>query len=384
MTQKINKHLSLAVLSIVVVTLLSAQLRPARAQSESTFRSGLQRYFQEDYEEARKILKKAVDVDRGNVRYRFFLGNTYMKLDQVDSAIRTYKQVLKIEPGHQTARRRLANIYLDQKRWSPAIRHFKTLVKNMPDDFQLHYNLGRAYFERDELKKAQDHFLKAREIKPRSADSHFYYGRILMKREEYLNASSRFGRAIELDPNEGKYYFYKALANFREQDYLNSSDQGWKSGRNFEKALELGYDSPRAHFMRANSLLNRGLYYLKNNRDKDGYKLLKESITEYRTILASDWKASNAFHNMGVAYYKIGKLELARQAVEKAVMTEPTIPFFHDTLGEIYFQLGEFGKSIESWNLAQELDSSYDAHPFEPLIFNRSIADKKEEARIRR
>jgi tetratricopeptide (TPR) repeat protein len=205
-----------------------------------------------------------------------------------------------------------------------------------------------------------------------------------MKNGEYLNASSRFGRAIELDSSQGRYYFYRGLANFRSEDYRSTNDQSWTSAADFKRGIEEGFDSPRTRFMYANSLLNRGLFYADRDRTEESVKTLKRSVRQYRKVLAADWEASNAFHNMGVAYLEIGKLDLAKEAVKKAILTETSTPFFHDTLGEIYFQLGRFDKAIESWNLAQELDSSYERHPFEPLKFERSLESRIEEAQLRR
>jgi tetratricopeptide (TPR) repeat protein len=205
-----------------------------------------------------------------------------------------------------------------------------------------------------------------------------------MNDEEYLNAASRLTRAIELDSSKGLYYYYRGLARFREEDYLSSNDNSWRSANDFEKAIQRGRDSARTRFMYGNSLLNRGLHYQQNDNLERAIKLFKESIKQYRRVLVSDWNASNAYHNMGVAYLAIGKLNLAKKAVEKAILSEPDVSFFHDTLGEIYYQLGNFKKAIESWNLARELDPDYENHPFEPLLFNRSIEQRLQEAKLRR
>lgn len=366
-----------------LVAFLLVSLLPATAEN-GNFQEALQHYFQEDYERARDVFTKAARNDTGSARVQFFLGNTLNRLGDTTGAVKQFRKTLSLRPGHQSARRKLAEILFEAERWPRAIEEYRYLVERNPETFQFHYRLGLALFRTGKLTKAKERFLRSKRLNPESAEAHYYLGRILMKNREFLNAASRFSRALELDPSQGRYYFQRGLAHFREEDYRNRNDNNWTSASDFKKAIEEGFDSPKTVFMYANSLLNRGLYYHEHDRQTEGVKLLKRSIRQYRRVLATDWKASNAFHNMGVAYLVIGKLDHARQSVEKAILTEPSTLFFHDTLGEIYFQLGRFNKAIESWNLAQELDSDYETHPFEPMIMERSIESRIEESKLRR
>lgn len=363
--------------------LLLVSVFPATAQ-EADFQEGLQYYFQENYERARDVFREAARSDTGSARVQFFLGNTLKRLGDTTGAVDQFRRTLSIREGHQSARRKLAEILFESERWSGAIEEYRYLVERNPETFDFHYRLGIALFETDQPQDAKERFLRAKRLDPESADAHYYLGRILMKNREFLNAASRFSRAIELDPSQGRYYFRRGLAHFREEDYRSRDDDNWSSAGDFERAIEEGFDSPKTVFMYANSLLNRGLYYHENDRAPEGVKLLKRSIRQYRKVLATDWEASNAFHNMGVAYLVIGKLDHAREAVEKAILTEPSTPFFHDTLGEVYFRLGRFNKALESWELAQELDSDYGTHPFEPMVMERSIDSRIEESKLRR
>lgn len=363
--------------------LLGGSMLPAVAQ-EGSFQEGLQYYFQENYDRARDAFEAAARRDTDSARVQFFLGNTLKRLGDSTAAVEQFRRTLSIKPGHQSARRKLAEILYESKRWSEAIEEYRYLVERNPETFDFHYRLGIALFETDQLGRAKERLLRAKRLDPESADAHYYLGRILMRNREFLSAASRFSRAIELDPSQARYYFQRGLAHFREEDYRSRDDDNWSSASDFKRAIEEGFDSPKTVFMYANSLLNRGVYYHENDRQTEGVKLLKRSIRQYRKVLATDWKASNAFHNMGIAYLVIGKLDHAREAVEKAILTEPSTPFFHDTLGEIYFQLGRFNKAIESWNLAKELDSNYETHPFEPLIMQRSMESRIKESKLRR
>jgi len=289
-----------------------------------------------------------------------------------------------LDTGHETARRRLGDLYYEKEKWSRASRQYRRIISAGESNINVEFRLARSLFKQGKLDEAKRYFLSVRRKDPQRADVYFYLGRILLNNDEVLNAVSRFDRAIELDNSPGKYYFYRALANFRQEDYMSESPDGWKSATDFQRALDRGYESPRTHFMLGNSLLNRGLVLLKRNQDDRGIDRLKKSIRQFRQVLAGDWNASNAYHNMGVAYLGIGKLEMARKSVEQAILMEPTVPFFHDTLGLVYYRQGEFGKAIDSWQLVKELDSDYDGSPFQDLLGMGTIEEKIKEARIRR
>ncbi|MFB6226695.1 MAG: tetratricopeptide repeat protein [bacterium] len=372
---------------LAVVLLLMALLLPvvpSRAQQNKNFQRGLQQYIKKNFAEAREHFERAIKNDSTVVKHRFFLGNTTRRLGDTLAAIRQYKRVLQLDTGHSSARKKMAEIYFSSKNWKKAQKHYARLAEANPGNFSYRFRLGISQFKRGKIDKAKGTMLKARELDPKSGPAHFYLGRILMKRGEYLNAASRFNRAIELKPSLGRYQFYRALAYFREQDYMSRSDEAWRSAEGFKKAIERDFATPKTRFMYGNSLLNRGLYYLENDRVEEGVGLLKKSIRQFRRVVVTDWKASNAFHNMGVAYLGIGKLDLAKRAVENGIMSEPSVPFFHDTLGEIFFRLGEFDKALESWELVKELDSDYSSHPFEPLYFERSIEERIKGAKLRR
>jgi tetratricopeptide (TPR) repeat protein len=373
---------------LVLVVLLSMATTALQAQQSQgdhpDFTAGLQAYFQGNYSNALNGFKKAVDARPDNARYHFFLGNTYKRLNRDTMAIRTYESVLEKDTSHRTARRRLADLYYNRGTWSKSARHYRSLMGDTDVSEDVVFRLARSLFEQDEFDRAKSHFLRVRDRSPRRADVYYNLGRILLEEGEFYNAISRLNRAVELNDSRGEYYFYRGLAYFRQEDYLSESTSDWKSASDFQRAIDLGHRDPRTNFMLGNSLLNRGLYLMREDRDEKGINLLKKSIRQYRQVLAGEFNASNAYHNMGVAYLGIGKLEMARKSIEQAILIEPTIPFFHDSLGDVYFEQGEFQEAIESWQLVQELDPDYDGSPFRKLLQSGTISEKINRAKIRR
>ncbi|MFP4686752.1 MAG: tetratricopeptide repeat protein [bacterium] len=380
MKKKAMKHSFLAVILVIGVFVFT--LNPVLG--EDLFQEGLRYYFRGELQEAQENFTQAVEDQPENARYLFFLGNTFYRLDQFSDAEEAYRRVMELDSNYTPARKRLAELYIEQENWKEAEKQFEKLLEEEPQDFEHRLNLGIILFQTEKFDRARDQLLKAREIQPGEPEVHFYLGRIALQRREYLSAVSRLQRAIELNPSAGIYYFYRGLARFHNEDYLSQNDADWNSASDFRRALDMGADSPRSRFMLANSFLNRGLFSLRENNLERGVDQLRSAVEEYRKVLSGDWSASNAYHNMGVAYLGIGNLELARRAVEEAVAEEPTTPFFHDTLGEIYFRQGKFNEALEAWNLVIELEPDYKENPFADLLELRSLSDRRREARIRK
>ena len=379
-----NSRIFLNIVSVCLLLLMSSPPLSAQTSNDSSFKTGLQEYFRGNYEAARDHFQTAVENHPDHTRYRFFLANTFHRLGEDTHAVGGYRAVLEQDEDHDSARERLANLYYEKQQWSRAIPLYQTLLKGTTNDPQIRFRLARSLFEDGQLDRSQTQFLQVRQQDPDRARVFYYLGRILLRNDEYLNAGSRFERAIQLDDSPGEFYFYRALAFFRQEDYLSDNTDGWKSADDFERAIERGYDDNQTYFMLGNSLLNRGLYLVRENRTNRGIDLLKKAIRQYQRVLTGEWKASNAYHNMGVAYLEIGKLELARKAVEQAILIEPTVAFFHDTLGDIYFRMGEFARALDAWQLVGELEPEYDGNPFAPLRETDPLEDKIQEARVRR
>jgi len=347
-------------------------------------KGGLQFYYRGNLIEALEEFQAVIEEDSTNPRAYFFLGNTYRRLEDYNSAQRAYQLALEIDPGYGTVKQRLAELSFNQENWETAAELYQTLIEEEPDKFEYRFCLGVSLFKTNKLSQALEQLEQALEIEPHSARGYYYLGRLNFKRQNFSEAENYFERAIEIAPSEGKYYFYRGLTHFRREDLLSEEYTNWQSARDFREAIELGYDNPRSRFMLGNFLLKRGLFSLKQDANERGIKNLRDAISHYRKVLMNDWKASNAYHNMGVAYLGIGEYRLARRAIGEALEIEPTVPFFHDTYGVICFRLGEFNRALSAWSQVWELDSDYEKNPFGEPLELKSLSKRIQKARLRR
>lgn len=72
---------------------------------------------------------------------------------------------------------------------------------------------------------------------------------------------------------------------------------------------------------------------------------------------AIELKPDNGFilDSLGWVYFRMGELEKARTALERAIVLEPEDPYIHEHLGDIYQESGQKGKARDAWYKARGL-----------------------------
>ncbi len=376
------KRLLYALTVLFIILGLTVGEAPARSAGEY-FQEGLRSYYRENFDRARIFFQRAVNEEPDNPRHHFFLGNVFARLNRKEQAELAYRKALDLEPGYTTARRRLAFLYFDNRQWSEAAEQFQRLLRESPREYEYRFHHAVSLFEMEELDLARDEFFRARELRRDAAETHYYLGRISLLREEYTTAVNRFTRALDYDGSQGRYYFYRGLAYFRQEDYRRPPEE-WQSNEDFQRAIDLNYDTARTRFLLGNSLMCRGLFLLQQERSQEAIDFLQQSIRQFRRVLINDPEASNAYHNLGVAYLGIGKLDLAASALREAIELEPEIAFFQDSLGLVYYRRGDFSRALSTWSFVREIDPDYSRHPLGDLLDIEALDLRKREARIRR
>ncbi len=381
------KHIKEFSLSFIVpltllAILLSVLVAPAVFAYAEQFREGLRYYYREQFEPARDYFERAVELAPSEPRHHFFLGNVYQRLDQLEQAELSYREALEQEADYITARRRLAFLYFDNGHWQQANREFERLIEQTPEEFEYRHNHAVTLYKMGEIEDAREEFYQAREIRPDDSEVHYYLGRISLDRGEYVNAISRLSRSIRSKSGDGRYHFHRGLAYFRQEDYL-APEKEVLSVPDFRRAIEYNYDKERSRFLLGNSLLCWGLRFVRDSQTQEGIDYLRETVGLFRSVLVVDPEASNAYHNLGMAYLGIGKLELAVEALKEAVEIEPEVAFFHDSLGLAHFRRGEFSRAVASWAFVTEINPDYIEHPMHELLDIDQFERRRQEARIR-
>jgi Tfp pilus assembly protein PilF len=152
--------------------------------------------------------------------------------------------------------------------------------------------------------------------------------------------------------------------------------------RAFERAIAMKADSAQAHFYLGAQLeqLNRkpearwelrrtieldpnhadALNYL-GYMDAESGTNLSEAKTLIERALALDPENGAYLDSLGWVYYKLGDLDAAIRYLERAATLVGDDPVVLDHLGEAYFKHGNVEKAQATWQKALELDQDVEA-----------------------
>lgn len=149
---------------------------------------------------------------------------------------------------------------------------------------------------------------------PESSSLHYLAGLIEFQKKDYSKSQGHFTQAIERDPNNASLYFYRALV-LEKMGLFESME------RDLEDAIRLNPESP------------------------------------------------NQYNFLGYVYAEKGiQLEKAKELIAKAVSLEPDNGAYQDSLGWVYFKLGELDEASLHLKLAEIITESRNQE--DPVIYD--------------
>ncbi len=259
-----------------------------------------------NYSKAEKELLKAIEIESDNIRKAIAysnLGYVYLKVKEIDNAIRVLKKAVELDPSLMLA----------------------------------HKNLGSVYFKKEMYKKAIEQFKKTIDISPAEASrvntvlatAYMGLGNSFLSKGDYDESIRCYKKAVEISTKQ-----IKKVSSSNSAEVLNTT-----------KFLGIAY-----------MWLGQCYVVYKGNYD-DGIQYYNKSIE----ILPDEPVAY-----VGLLSVYLGKesweevISLAETALErKSEKIREKEAIFYFYIGQAYFYKGEMDKSITSYNKAIRKDSSF-------------------------
>ena len=185
--------------------------QPAQLEnlSNNALSNGINLYIKEDYEGAVKEFKRSIGLSP-NSEYSSeastYMANAYIKLDDMDQAIKTYQAAVKLNPLDDALHIKLGNFYFAEKKYQEAEQEYSEAVKINPDAVN-YYSLGQAHLATGRLGDAENVFNKVKILAPENTNGAYGLGLVRSKQGRFDDAVRFFEEAIRK-----KHDFYDAYA----------------------------------------------------------------------------------------------------------------------------------------------------------------------------
>ena len=257
----------------------------AAATQEKTakrrFDRGRFEYEDENYEDAIKYLEEAIQLDPKQIDYRFYLGLSYEKLDQLKKSVAVYEEILRMDPEDARTLLQLSSVKSRQGKVKEGLRLLDRAASLAPDDPNIRFNLGIMQLKaglRDEAAKSFDWVIEtSAELRQPAL---YHLGLAYFEEQRYEKSRKAMSQAIELDPTSP--YGKNARYFLEQMDQMIRARSPWY----ILGALSGNYDSN----VTLEPLEGLGLVGPAPAQDKEDFFTYFRVEGGYRPILREEWE----------------------------------------------------------------------------------------------
>lgn len=319
------------------------------------------------YEEAEKAFinfvsrhKNIAEKDYEAAAYAY-LGDTQRQLGEVKNAEDSYRHSLQIKQ-HSQAYLGLGDLYFQNQDFLKAADNYKKGIEFEPNrlsNIDRYYSLGLSYFFAGDESKAYSSFKSCQSAF--SANKELIMSALDSDEDDIKNDAAKFiQRAMMSDlwmartasnPSVALTH-YNAIASippvkaeFNTRDYLMMANAYEMLGHK-DKSIETIEEASNLFPEDVDIMFAKSL--LMNDNDAQRIDLLKRLLSfEYKSKPEIfDW--GTVYNNLAWTYCCLKRYDEGLPYAEKAIIRNPEHGYIWETIGELYFNTGNYLKCIES------------------------------------
>ena len=276
--------------------------------------------------EAIKECQKLVNQNPENAKARQFLTELLLGEKKIEMALNEFEEAKKLGKNPLDLQFKVALIKLQQRDFKGAESELNLILTQKPDYDEARYYLATAYASQDKLDAA------VAQLKIVSVKNDLYkkargFAAFLLRQEfRYSEALVLIKEAVKKYPNDLEILGYKTSIE-RESGDLGSAIETLRKISSLEPQNE-------------QHLFNLGVAL-------DEAKKRTEALTVIEKVIEKNPQHANALNFLGYTFAEEGRdLPRAEELVLRALEIEKDNGFFLDSLGWVYFQMGQFEKAL--------------------------------------
>ncbi|MFA6026105.1 MAG: tetratricopeptide repeat protein, partial [Ignavibacteriaceae bacterium] len=300
-------------------------------------------YFQNSFKDSTllpiaKKLFMTIDKDTTDWQVKLHLG-AIATVEKNDSlATSYYNIVIELAPWHPEGWIRLGGLYFDNKKYCETVKILSTAIIKFPEDFTINLLLGVAFAQLNDHDSAKIYLSKAVELNGNDINALSSYGYTLSQLKENDKAVSIINKAIKLDP-----------ANVDLLGTLGLIYDGQEAWTECDSVYSLALkNSPD------NALINNNYAYSLSKRAVR----LDEALAMAKIAITAEPKNSSYLDTIGWVYFQLGDYENAKKYIEEALQAGGEKAVILEHFGDVLFKLGKKEEAISTWKKAFELDNT--------------------------
>jgi tetratricopeptide (TPR) repeat protein len=231
---------------------------------------------------------------------------------------------------------KLCGSLFDNRKYREAVIITTEALKKYPGEFALNIIMGLALGQNENYAEAKSYLKKAIEISPNDINALSAYGFTLNQLKEVDESIVYTKKAIQLDPTNVNLLGTLGSIYDGQKMYLECDSV-------YEKALAIE---------KANPLINNNYAYSLSVRGVQ----LERALDMANIAIKAEPDNSSYLDTIGWIYFKLGKLDLAKNYIEKSIKIGGEKSVILDHLGDVEFKAGNKAEAMKLWKKALNMD----------------------------
>jgi len=324
-----------------------------------------------DPQSAIKVLKTCTEKIPDSVNCLYYLGSIYVEQGQDDSALQAFLMIDQLYPDQVKVLQLIGELHLKREDYPKALEIFKRVFRLTPEDVSVQIRLGWLYYQLGDVDYALQVFEQIRKTFPQSDKVNYFLALLYL---EKTNLDAALGAFKNIQPEST--FFKKSVVQQlgilvlqQRQDqvvshftpYFQHVEDAWlhqflgwhliETDR-LDDAISCLSQGIRRFGNDEDLLFARALAYERQNQ----WEKSKNDLLLLLSYYPDSAKANNF---LGYSMAEHGEdLAKALVYVEKANQTDPNKPHIQDSLGWIYFKMGDVNKALDYLHAAVRLDKN--------------------------
>lgn len=296
------------------------------------------------YPEAITLYQRVIAENPADERARSLLATVYLRQNRVDLALQEMERLLAVSANPARVELAISRLLLESGQRAEAIVRLNAILKKDPLADGARALLVLVYYQQGEIGRVKKLLQEVRPASPAYEESVIMLARIQHGEKDFAGAEKTLRQAM-VDKQYRRLSFYVALAMMHEEQ--NKAD---KARGILLQTLSDFPGNADAHYEYAMLLHKQG----------DGQGALRQMEEAIRR----DPGHARALNYVGYTWADEGRnLEQAKAYIERAVALLPKDGYVRDSLGWVYYRLGDFPAAIRELELALSLS------PDDPAIY---------------
>ena len=310
----------------------------------------------DDLPQAIKLINKALDISPDYLRAGLQKGRILALMQDSDKAIDWLDTLLKDHPDHKGLQVLHARIWLDKQDIDRALLEFTQLHKNFPEDSAILLSLALLEHEAGDVMQASEHFDQLLARQSHADEAHYYLGQIAEQDGQMQSAVdhySQVGAGREFLPAQlrAAWIIYDLQGAEAARQYLDKRRSENPAMSSELVRIEVEILTTAGLKQDALQLLTSALSEAPNDVDLlytramlaeqvDNLAMLEDDL---RTIIRINPDHAEALNALGYTLAdRTDRLDEAMPLVKRALELSPDNPAVIDSLGWIYFRMGDY------------------------------------------